>query len=82
MLLTEASGIVNSCWPIAWAVNAMAGLRKDPFDGDEDVDTPAQNILDRKKSMGIPTTKGVSAFDLHQPEQEYHVEYTYKVNYI
>merc|ERR1719161_1471847 len=82
MLLTEASGIVNSCWPIAWAVNSMTGLRKDPFDGDEDVDTPAQNILDRKKSMGIPTTKGVSAFDLHQPEQEYHVEYTYKVNYI
>jgi len=82
MLLTEASGIVNSCWPIAWMVDACAGLRKDPYDCDDDVDTPAQNIKDRKKSMGIPSTKGVSAFDLYQPEQEFHVEYTYKVTYI
>jgi len=82
MLLTEASGIVNSCWPLAWMVDACAGLRKDPYDCDDDVDTPAQNIKDRKKSMGIPSTKGVSAFDLYQPEQEFHVEYTYKVTYI
>lgn len=82
MLLTEASGIVNSCWPIAWAVDSLAGLRKDPFDGDSDVKTASQNIKDRKASMGIPSTKGVGPFDLHQPEQEFHMDYTYKVGYL
>lgn len=82
MLLTEASGIVNACWPITWAWDRMMGLGPDPFDGDENANTPAQNVMDRKKSMGIPVTKGVSPYDLHQPEQEYHVEYTYKVSYI
>jgi len=82
MLAIEASGIVNACWPLAWGLDAAFGLQKDPFDGDEDVKTPAQNVLDRKKSLGIPTTKGVSPYDLHQPEQEYHMEFTYKVSYI
>jgi len=82
MLLTEASGIVNSCWPIAWAVDSLASLRKDPFDGDSDVKTASQNIKDRKASMGIPSTKGVGPFDLHQPEQEFHMDYTYKVGYL
>jgi len=76
MLLTEASGIVNSCWPIAWAVDSMCNLKKDPFDDDENVDTPAHNIQARQKSMGIPSTKGLSAFDLHQPDREYHIQYT------
>lgn len=82
MLLIEASGIVNACWPLAWALDALFKIEKDPFDLDETVNTPAQNILDRKKSMGIPTTKGVSPYDLNQPEREFHLEYTYKVSYI
>jgi len=80
MLLIEASGIVNSCWPLSWGVDAALGLKRDPFDERED--TTAAGILERKKSMGIPASKGVSPFDLHQPEREYHMEYTYKVSYI
>jgi len=82
MLFIEFSGIVNSCWVFTWALDAMTGLPKDPFDGDENVKTPAQGIIDRKKSMGIPQQKGVGPFDLNQPESEYHMEYTYKVSYI
>nr|AOW69272.1 silicon transporter alpha A [Stephanoeca diplocostata] len=82
MLLIEASGVVNACWPLAWGVDSLFGLEHDPFDGDETVKTPAQNVLERKKSMGIPTQRGVSPFDLHQPEAEYHMDYTYKVSYI
>merc|ERR1712096_475607 len=80
-LVVEATGIVNSCWPLAWFFDALFGLRNDPFDGDAEVKTPAQNVVDRKKSMGIPMQKGVSPYDLHQPESEYHMEYTYKVSY-
>merc|ERR1711907_596723 len=82
MLLIEFSGVVNACWPLAWALDAVCKIEKDPFDGDEQAKTDAQNILDRKKSMGIPSTKGLSPFDLHQPEQEFHIDYTYKVSYI
>jgi hypothetical protein len=82
MLLIEASGIVNSCWVLTWFADRLFGLPKDPFDGDKAVETPAQGIIERKKSMGIPQQKGVGPFDLHQPESEYHMEYTYKVSYI
>jgi hypothetical protein len=82
MLFVEFSGIVNACWPLTWALDAICGLPLDPFDGDETVKTPAQGIIDRKKSMGIPMQKGVGPFDLNQPESEYHVDYTYKVSYI
>jgi len=81
MLLIEASGIVNACWPLAWGTDRLLGLQPDPFDGDENVNTTAQNILDRKKSMGIPTTDGAKPLGLHQPEQEHHVDYTYKVTF-
>lgn len=82
MLFIEFSGIVNSCWVLTWCLDAITGLPEDPFRGDETVKTPATGIIERKKSMGIPTQKGVGPFDLHQPEQEYHMEYTYKVSYI
>jgi len=81
-LLIEASGICNSCWVNTWLLDHITGLPKDPFDGDENVKTPAQDIIDRKKSMGIPQQKGVGPFDLNQPESEYHLEYTYKISYI
>nr|AOW69266.1 silicon transporter alpha [Didymoeca costata] len=82
MLLVEASGVVNACWPLARFFDWAFGMVKDPFEDDEDIKTPAHDILERKKSMGIPVAKGASPFDLHQPEQEYHVEYTYQVSYV
>jgi len=33
MLLTEASGFVNSCYPIMWAMDWAFGMQKDPFHG-------------------------------------------------
>ena len=82
MLFIEFSGVVNACWPLTWLLDALTGLPKDPFWGDDAVKTPANNIIDRKKSMGIPMQKGVTPFDLNQPESEYHIDYTYKVSYI
>lgn len=34
--------------------------------------------------MGIPATKGLSPFDINQPEREFHLDYKYahKVSYI
>jgi hypothetical protein len=81
-LAVEFTGAFNACWPMAWGLDAIFCLCKDPFEDDDSVKTPAQNVLDRKRSMGIPTTKGVHPYDLNQPEQEFHVEYTYKVSYI
>ena len=81
-LLIEASGICNSCWVMTWLLDHACGLPEDPAWGDDEVKTPAQNIIDRKKSMGIPQQKGVGPFDLHQPECEYHIDYTYKVAYM
>merc|ERR1712224_366851 len=81
MLFVEFLGVVNACWPLTWFLDYVFGLPKDPIHGDESVDTPANQILDRKKSLGIPVAKGSAPFDLDQPEQEYHVDYTYKVDY-
>merc|ERR1712230_15458 len=33
MLLTEASGFVNSCYPIMWGMDWLFGMEKDPFHG-------------------------------------------------
>jgi hypothetical protein len=83
-LLIEASGICNSCWVMCWLLDRVCGMPKDPDWGDAEtgVKTLEDNIIDRKKSMGIPQQKGVGPFDLHQPESEYHMEYTYKISYI
>jgi len=81
MLFVEFLGVVNACWPLTWFLDYVFGLPKDPIHGDESVDTPANQILDRKKSLGIPVAKGTAPFDLDQPEQEYHVDHTYKVDY-
>lgn len=82
MLGIEASGVMNSCWVISWGFTSWYGLEADPFDEDDNVATIAKNMVERKKSLGIPVTKGVTPFSLNQPEQEYHLEYTYKVSYI
>jgi hypothetical protein len=83
-LLIEASGICNSCWVTTWALDWVCGMPKDPNWSDEStgIKTLEDNIIDRKKSMGIPQQKGVGPFDLNQPECEYHVDYTYKMSYI
>merc|ERR1712167_433676 len=33
MLLTEASGFVNACYPIMWFMDWLFGMEKDPFHG-------------------------------------------------
>merc|ERR1711904_65342 len=81
MLFVEFLGVVSAGWPLTWFLDYVFGLPKDPIHGDESVDTPANQILDRKKSLGIPVAKGTAPFDLDQPEREYHVDYTYKVDY-
>jgi hypothetical protein len=57
-------------------------METDPFDLDGSVKTPAQNILDRKESMGIPIAtnaegKPVGPFDLDQPNSEFNPSATY-----
>jgi hypothetical protein len=74
MLMFELSGIVNSCWPLAWAFNAIARLEKDPFK------SLAENALDRKESMGVPM-KVRSESDLHQREFVNH-EKVFKVSLV
>nr|AOW69265.1 silicon transporter beta [Diaphanoeca grandis] len=83
-LFVEATGIVNSCWPLAWGLDGFCKLNPDPFDGDGDVETPAHNVIHRKKSMGIPQSKDVSPFNLDQPECEFHMhsDYTFKISYV
>lgn len=80
MLLIEFSGVVNACWPLTWACTALFRVKKDPFDEDENVETMARLILERKRSMGIPVAKSVMPFDLHQPEDE--LVGSYRVSYI
>lgn len=78
MLFVEFLGVVNACWPLTWFLNWIWQMKPDPITSE---DTPANQILDRKRSMGIPVAKGTKPFDLSQPEQEYHVDYTLKVDY-
>lgn len=80
MLLVEFSGIVNSCWPLARFLIYFTGLPDDPFDEEDDI--PANAIIDRKKSLGMPVEKGVNPYDLNQPDSKFLTEYTYKVSYI
>jgi hypothetical protein len=82
MLLVEASGIVNACWPLAWGLDKLFRIPTDPdyYNGKED--TIAKGILERKRSMGLPVTEGVDPLSLYQPEQEFHVTYTYTVQYV
>jgi len=85
LLLIETSGIVNSCWPLASAVDKLIGMPKDPFEGDVEQTTMNQQMIDRKKSLGIPVAKGVTPFDLTQGSDATDspaIEYTYKVSYI
>lgn len=68
VLVVEATGVVNSCWPLAWGLDSMLGLTSDNFDGDGDewVNTAAQHVPDRKRSMGVPVNKGgAGPYDLH-----------------
>jgi hypothetical protein len=51
MLLIEASGVVNACWPLSWGMSSLFGLEADPADVQKTID---EDVLDRKKSLGIP----------------------------
>jgi hypothetical protein len=70
MLAIEASGVVNACWPLSWGMSTLFGLKPDPIDGGATLD---QQILERKKSMGIPIEvdadgKPIGPFDLDAPD--------------
>eukprot|EP00041_Stephanoeca_diplocostata_P020825 m.474091 g.474091 ORF g.474091 m.474091 type:complete len:532 (+) comp21670_c3_seq32:168-1763(+) len=80
-LLVEMTGAFNSCWVLAWAVDHTLRLQHDPFDGEENIKSPAQVVLDRKESMGIPSPKGVSPFEFFQPERDA-TTYAFEVSYI
>jgi hypothetical protein len=86
MMAIEASGIVNACWPLSWAIEYVGNMEADPFDDDENVKSIEQNILDRKKSMGlaVPKTEGGASGTtaVSDGDKEYQVEYSYKVSYI
>ena len=82
MLFIESTGIASACWPMAWFFDWLLNLHADPYEEEDIPKTLQQQMIDRKISMGIPITAGTSPFDLHQPEQEYHVEYTYRVSFI
>lgn len=77
MLLVETCGVVNACWPLAALVDNLLKIPKDPFEDDKDVDTFNHNMIDRKKSLGLPVDNNATPFDLHQP-----TEFTYRVSYI
>lgn len=55
MLLIEASGVVNACWPLSWAMSSLGGLQPDPTDSQKSLD---EDILDRKKSLAIAVEEG------------------------
>jgi len=70
MLAIEASGVVNACWPLSWGMSTLFGLKPDPIDGGATLD---QQILERKKSMGIAIEvdadgKPIGPFDLDAPD--------------
>jgi len=78
MLLIEASGIVNACWPLAWLLDKTFQIPPDP----DYTSQVSAGIIDRKRSMGMPLTDGVDPLSLYQPEQEFHVTYTYQFKYV
>lgn len=53
MLLIEASGVVNACWPLSWAMSRLGALAPDPVQNVED------EVLERKRSMGLAVTTPV-----------------------
>jgi len=77
-MAVEATGIVNSCWPLAWLLDALFGLRKDPFDEE----TPAQTSACRKKSLGISELMDIRPRDHRPPDTDFHIVNSHKVSYI
>jgi hypothetical protein len=71
MLFTEASGLVNACWPLAWGLDWLLSIPADPnFDagkGKDDDKTPAGHFMDRMQSMEIALPEGsTGVFDMYQ----------------
>lgn len=80
-LIACVIGAFNSCWVLAWILDRGLKLQHDPFHGAENVKSPAQVVIDRKESIGIPSPKGVSPFELFHPELD-DPKYTFEVSYI
>jgi len=71
LLFTEFTGIVNSCWPLAWALDSALGLEEPDFEADGNYTPLGSNLMDRQKSMGLPVdnTNPLSIYqDLVEPE--------------
>jgi len=72
LLFTEFTGIVNSCWPIAWALDSALGLEEPDFEADGNYTPLGSNLMDRQKSMQLPITQNPLSIyeDLVNPEVE------------
>merc|ERR1711981_494346 len=57
MLITEASGFVNACYPIMWFMDRMFAMKEDPlhFEAPANASEPPANA---KASDPVPTTVG------------------------
>ena len=73
MLLVEQSGIVNACWPLAWTLDKLFAIPKDPDYATADKPSVPKGIIDRKKSLGLPVVDGAEPLSIYQPEREFHV---------
>jgi hypothetical protein len=71
MLFTEASGLVNACWPLAWGLDWLLSIPADPdFDAGNTKGnkvTAGGQYLDRLESMEMALPAGsTGVFDMYQ----------------
>lgn len=62
MLFVEFSGIVNSCWPLAWGLDSLLGLEEPDYStgkGKEDPKSLGAHTMDRMESMQLPLHENV-----------------------
>ena len=62
MLFVEFSGIVNSCWPLAWVLDSMLGLEEPDYStgkGKDDPKSLGAHAMDRMDSMQLPLHENV-----------------------
>jgi hypothetical protein len=84
MLLVEASGIVNACYPLAWGLDSALKLRKDPSNEVNDVPTEGVGgvAIAQFHQSGVSVVPGRAPPALHHPEQQYDAEFNYRVSFI
>lgn len=73
LLFTEFTGIVNSCWPLAWALDSALNLKEPDFEADGNYTPLGSSLMDRQKSLELPvsSSNAMSIYnDLAKPEVE------------